>query len=211
MNSAVLYQQATTHLSTVDADLSNLITQIGECQMSLKPEQEPYQSLIRAIAYQQIHGKAAAAILGRFLAMYADAEDEQFPSAMQIVQTDDLDVRACGFSERKTNTIKAIAQAALEGVVPSLAEAHQLADEELIARLTTLKGIGRWTVEMFLMFNLGRQDVWPVDDFGVRQGYKKMKRLEVAPTPKQLKLIGEAYAPYRSVAAWYLWRAAELD
>jgi DNA-3-methyladenine glycosylase II len=211
MSRAVLYQQATTHLSTVDGDLGNLIAQIGECQIVLKPEQEPYQSLIRAIAYQQIHGKAAAAILGRFLAMYADSSDEQFPSAMQIVQTDDLDIRACGFSERKTNTIKGIAQAALEGMVPSLTEAHQLSDEALIARLTTLKGIGRWTVEMFLMFNLGRHDVWPVDDFGVRQGYKKMKRLEEAPTPKQLKQIGAAYAPYRSIAAWYLWRATELD
>lgn len=206
MSRIMTYQQAAIHLSTIDPDWRQLIEQVGECQLDVTDQHQPYEALIWTVAYQQIHGKAAATILRRFLALFGD----EFPSAMQIVQTDDLDIRACGFSERKTNTIKGIAQAALDGVVPSLVDADLLSNDELILRLTSLKGIGRWSVEMLLMFNLGRTDVWPVDDFGVRQGYKYLKKLEDAPTPKQLKQIGEAYAPYRSIAAWYLWRAAAL-
>lgn len=205
MTDKLFFQQASSFLATVDADWQAHIQQVGECTMQIRMQQEPYQALIRAIAHQQLHGKAAEAILGRFLALYA----EDFPSAMQIVQTDDSLMRECGFSMRKLESIKGIAQGILDGLVPNLEEAAQMSELQLIERLTQLKGVGQWTVEIFLIFSLGRMDVFPVDDFGVRNGYKHLKRLDALPSKKELKLFGEALQPYRSVAAWYLWRAAD--
>lgn len=199
------FQQATTFLSGIDEDWQAHIQQVGDCALEVRAQQEPYQALIRAIAHQQIHGKAAAAILGRFLKLFED----EFPSAMQIIHTDDLKLRECGFSQRKLDSIKGIAQGALDGLVPGLQEAVDLSDAELIKRLTQLKGVGQWTVEMLLIFSLGRMDILPVDDFGVRMGYQRLKKLEAMPDKKQLKQFGEALQPYRSVAAWYLWRAAD--
>ena len=115
-------------------------------------------------------------------------------------------MRACGFSARKIETIRGIAAATLEGVVPDLATAQSLADDELIVRLSALKGIGRWTVEMFLIYSLARPDILPADDFGVREGYRLLKSLDAAPTPKAMALIGQAWSPHRTAAAWYLWR-----
>lgn len=198
-------QQARLFLADIDEDWQAHIQQVGDCALQVKPQQEPYQALIRAIAHQQIHGKAAAAILGRFLKLFGD----EFPSAMQIIQTDDLNLRECGFSQRKLDSIKGIAQGALDGLVPLLQEAVTLSDAELIKRLTQLKGVGQWTVEMLLIFSLGRMDILPVDDFGVRTGYQRLKKLEAMPDKKQLRQFGEAFQPYRSVAAWYLWRAAD--
>jgi DNA-3-methyladenine glycosylase II len=115
-------------------------------------------------------------------------------------------MRACGFSARKIETIRGIAAATLSGAVPDLAAAQRLSDDELIARLSALKGIGRWTVEMFLIYSLARPDILPVDDFGVREGYRLLKSLAVAPTPKAMALIGQVWSPHRTSAAWYLWR-----
>ena len=198
-------QQARLFLADIDEDWRVHIQQVGDCALQVKAQQEPYQALIRAIAHQQIHGKAAAAILGRFLKLFED----EFPSAMQIIQTDDLNLRECGFSQRKLDSIKGIAQGALDGLVPPLQEAITLSDADLIKRLTQLKGVGQWTVEMLLIFSLGRMDILPVDDFGVRMGYQRLKKLEAMPDKKQLKQLGEALQPYRSVAAWYLWRAVD--
>jgi DNA-3-methyladenine glycosylase II len=196
------YQIATDFLSAQDADWAQLIKTVGPCAFEPKAEREPYEALVRAIAYQQLHGKAGDAILKRFKAMYGDT----FPTPPQILATEFDALRACGFSARKIETIQAIANGTLSGLVPPRLEADGMSDAALIEQLIALKGIGRWTVEMMLMFTLQRMDILPVDDFGVSEGYKRLKKLAVAPKRKALAEIGKAWSPYRTVASWYLWR-----
>ena len=196
------YQAVTEFLSALDDDWAALIATVGACTFATRPEREPYQALVRAVAYQQLHGKAGDAILKRFLAIYGDV----FPTPNQLLATEFDSLRACGFSGRKIETIKGIAEGALTGLVPSRLEADAMPDEELIKRLVALKGIGRWTVEMLLIFTLERLDVLPADDFGVVQGYKRLKQLENAPNRKQIAEISKAWSPYRTIASWYLWR-----
>ncbi|NBW60858.1 MAG: DNA-3-methyladenine glycosylase 2 family protein [Methylophilaceae bacterium] len=198
MNST--FAAAENKLASLDQDWRSLLAEVGSCTLQPK-QQSPYESLIRAVASQQLHSKAADAILARMLVMF----DNQFPSPEQLTASDGEALRNCGFSRGKVATLQGIAAAALSGQVPDLSEAMEMTDWQLIQRLTALKGIGQWTVEMMLIFNLGRQDVLPVDDFAVREGYKRLKNISTI-TPKQLREIGEAWAPYRSVAAWYLWR-----
>ena len=196
------YQAATEFLSALDDDWAELITTVGACTFETRPEREPYQALVRAVAYQQLHARAGDAIIKRFLAIYDDA----FPTPNQLLATEFDALRACGFSGRKIETIKGIAEGAISGLVPCRLDADAMPDEELIKRLITLKGIGRWTVEMLLIFTLERLDVLPADDFGVVQGYKRLKHLESAPNRKQMTEIGKAWSPYRTIASWYLWR-----
>lgn len=202
------YRKARRHLAGVDADWADLLARVGPCRLAVRAGQEPHEALIRAVSAQQIHGKAAQAILARFLALYGAGDD--FPAPARVLATPPETLRACGFSARKVETIHGIAQGALDGLVPRRREAESLDDEALVARLTQLRGIGRWTVEMLLIFTLGRADVLPVDDFGVREGYRRLKGLAAQPKPKELAAAGEAWRPWRSVAAWYLWRATEL-
>ncbi len=202
---AIPYAAAVAHLANADADWARLIAQVGPCGLQVNAEREPYEALIRAIAYQQLHGQAAKAITNRFLALYPKVD---FPAPADILATDESILRGCGFSASKVMTIRGIAEKTLEGVVPMRREAVSLSDEELIARLITLRGVGRWTVEMILMFTLERPDVLPVGDFGVREGWRVLKSLEKQPLPKELAKLGLAWSPYRSVAAWYLWQAA---
>jgi DNA-3-methyladenine glycosylase II len=197
----------TIQLAAADADFARLITSVGPCGLKPKADREPYEGLVRSIAYQQLHARAAEAIFGRFLALYPD---EAFPSPTSILATDALIMRTCGFSTAKVSTIRGIAEKMLDGTVPTRSVALTLTDEELVERLTSLRGVGRWTVQMLLMFTLGRPDVLPVDDFGVREGWRLLKSLPDKPTPKELARIGKAWSPYRSTAAWYLWRAVEI-
>ena len=199
---------ATAHLAASDPDWATLIDYIGPCGLASIPKREPYEALVRAVAHQQIHGRAAGAILGRFLALHPDTP---FPLPHHILATDETALRACGFSVAKMTTIRGIAQQAVAGVVPTRRAADHMADEELIARLVSLRGVGRWTVEMFLIHTLGRSDILPVDDFGVREGWRAIKGLATQPKPKELAKIGLAWSPYRSIAAWYLWRAADAS
>jgi DNA-3-methyladenine glycosylase II len=196
------YQTATDFLSALDNDWAALIASVGPCTFETKPEREPFQALVRAVAYQQLHGKAGDAIIKRFLGMYGDT----FPTPNQLLASEFDTLRACGFSGRKIETIKGIAEGALSGLVPSRLDADGIPDEELIKRLVELKGIGRWTVEMLLIFTLERLDILPADDFGVVEGYKRLKHLEKAPNRKQIAEIGKAWSPYRTIASWYLWR-----
>lgn len=198
-----VYQQACDYISNLDADWSLIIERVGPCKLVPKLAEEPYETLIRAIAHQQLHGRAAEAILNRFLALFPE---EKFPEPQQILSIESDVIRKCGFSMRKINTIKAIAEARIHGLVPTFAKAKELSNETLIRELTVLPGIGPWTVEMLLIFNLGRLDVLPIHDFGVREGYKRMKSLDKQPTPKELAKLGEHWHPYRSIASWYLWR-----
>ena len=202
MQSSTQLIAASQFLSQIDDDWAQLVGMVGECNFEQRQDNEPYEALIRAVAYQQLHGKAGDAIFKRFLTIYNDS----FPTPIQLLTTNFDHLRACGFSARKIETIQGIATAAISGIVPSRLEAIAMTDESLIKRLTTLKGIGRWSVEILLMFTLNRLDVLPAGDFGVVQGYKRLKNLELAPSAKQMTEIAKAYSPYRTVASWYLWR-----
>jgi len=197
--------EAIRHLSR-DRRFAALIRRIGPPGLVVEQRRSPYEALTRAIAHQQLHGRAALAILGRFEALYPG---QSFPKPAQVLATEETALRACGFSATKIACIRAIAAATLDGTIPTRRESRRLSDDALIERLTTIRGVGRWTVEMLLMFTLGRPDVLPVDDFGVRDGYRALHKLEEQPKPKQLAEIGRAWSPYRSLAAWYLWRASD--
>ena len=202
MQNTLNLQAATKFLSQLDDDWAQLIIIVGACNFEEKPDHEPYAALIRAVAYQQLHGRAGDAIIKRFLSIYSN----NFPTPAQLLTTDFDTLRACGFSARKIETIQGIALATLSGFVPSRIEADTMTNEALIAQLITLKGIGRWTVEILLMFTMLRLDVLPADDFGVVEGYKRLKKLNVAPKAKQMTEIAKAFSPYRTIASWYLWR-----
>lgn len=200
------YQSATDFLAKLDDDWAQLITVVGSCTFTPKPAREPYEALIRAVAYQQLHAKAGDAILNRLISIYGD----EFPSPNQLLMTEFEALRACGFSAKKIETIHGIANGALTGVVPTRNQADAMSDEDLIRHLVTIKGIGRWTVEMLLIFTLERMDVLPADDFGVARGYQRLKKLTVAPKRKELSAIAQAWSPYRTIASWYLWRVPKL-
>jgi DNA-3-methyladenine glycosylase II len=195
---------AASHLAAVQPEFVALIARIGPCTAT--PEvREPFEALVRAITHQQLHGNAARAIQRRLLEYYGGA----FPGPAALAAASDEVLRACGFSGSKIAALRDIAARALDGTIPSAAAAVGLSDDELITRLSTIRGVGRWTVEMLLISTLGRPDVLPVDDFGVREGWRLLTGAEAQLRPKQLAAIGEAWAPHRSTAAWYLWRASD--
>lgn len=188
-----------------DKQLRPLVKRIGPCTL-VPLQREPYEALVRAIAHQQVHGRAAEAMLNRFRALH---EGEDFPPAEFVLALPPEALRGCGFSGSKVLAIQDIAAKTRDGLVPSLEEATTLADAALIERLVAIRGVGRWTVEMLLIFTLGRGDILPVDDFGVREGWRLLNGLDAQPKPKELAAIGESWKPWRSIAAWYLWRAAD--
>ena len=194
-------------LAARDPTLARLIARVGPYTVKPTRPMRPFDSLAESIAYQQLSGKAAATIFGRVRALYP--RRKWFSPDLVLTTADEI-FRGAGLSRSKTAAIKDLAAKTIEGVVPTLAVLERLEDEEIITRLTAVRGIGRWTVEMLLLFDLGRLDVWPVDDYGVRKGYAKTFRKRKLPTPKQLLAIGEKWRPYRSVAAGYFWRALEL-
>ncbi len=202
------HQQAVAFLSAIDHDWVQLIKIVGACTFDAEaePTLSPYESLVQAVAYQQLHGRAGDAIFARFKRHFGEGSSEQFPTPEQLIAAQFDDLRACGFSGRKIETIKGIASGVINGLVPSRLDAENMHDEELIERLVTLKGIGQWTVEMMLMFTLKRMDILPADDFAVVEGYKRLKKLEFAPKRKEITEIGKAWSPHRTIASWYLWR-----
>jgi DNA-3-methyladenine glycosylase II len=164
------------------------------------------EALCRSIVYQQLSGKAAATIFGRFRKLW---ETAQFPTAQQILAQPDETLRGCGLSGQKVSYLRDLCQKLVDQP-HFLADVETMEDEAIIARLTSVKGLGRWTSEMFLMFHLGRLDVWPVGDLGVRKAVQRLHFLDELPPPKQMQELGARYAPYRSIASWYLWRLLEL-
>ena len=166
----------------------------------------PFDALAESIAYQQLNGKAAATIWGRVRALYPK---RKYLDPKLVLATSDEKLRAAGLSRSKVAALKDLAAKTLDGTVPSARALAKMADEEIIERLITVRGIGRWTVEMLLLFDLGRPDVWPVDDYGVRKGFAKTFGRRKLPTPKQLLKLGNKWKPYRSAAAWYFWRALD--
>lgn len=197
------YEESVSFLANHDPDWAGLIELVGPCRHDPKAAREPYEALVRAIAYQQLTAKAGDAIIGRLKGLF---NDQPFPSPANLVDAEFELLRTCGFSANKIATIKAIAQGTIDGVIPSREVAVTMDDETLIERMVGIKGIGRWTVEMLLMYSLERMDVFPVDDFGVREGYRALKSLPEQPKPKALREISKAWSPHRTVAAWYLWR-----
>lgn len=195
---------ARRHISRTCPHFAALIRRVGPCRMEMD-KQSPYEALVRAIAHQQLHGKAARTITARFVALGSGA----FPTPAEVLSFDDGAMRGCGFSAAKIAAIRDIALHAERGLVPNRRQASRMSDARLIERLTEIRGVGRWTVEMLLMFTLGREDILPVDDFGVREGYRVLYDLPEQPKPRELAAIGEAWSPHRSTAAWYLWRAVD--
>jgi len=195
------------HLSGTDPVLARIIEAIGAYLPEAREEVHPFQALAHAIAHQQLNGIAANTILRRL----CEACDEgPFPSPQWVLDAPVAKLRAAGFSFAKIAALKDLAQKTLASVVPGHEVLAELGDEEIITRLTQVRGIGRWTVEMLLMFRLGRPDVLPVDDFGVRAGFRAAYGLRELPHPKALAQYGERWKPHRTAAAWYLWRALEL-
>jgi DNA-3-methyladenine glycosylase II len=197
-------------LTKVDPILANLIRAAGKFTHATSAQHSPFHSLARAIAHQQLNGIAAESIFGRFVGLYAVDGAAALLEAEMVLHTPDDRMRAVGLSFAKIASIKDLAQKTIDGVVPPSEILHTLEDEEIIKRLTQVRGIGRWTVEMMLMSRLGRPDVLPIDDFGVRNGFRLTYGLRGMPTPRALAEFGARWAPYRSVAAWYLWRAVDL-
>jgi DNA-3-methyladenine glycosylase II len=201
------WNEAVAHLRARDPRLHALIDAVGDQSLSLRQPFTPFEALATSIAYQQLNGRAAATILGRVQALYP----RRFPRPQDILDTRDAALRACGLSRSKIAAVKDLAAKTLDGTVPAQGRSLQkLSDDEIVERLTVVRGIGRWTVEMLLMFRLGRPDVLPVDDFGVRKGFSRVYRKRSMATPRELAKAGERWRPFRSVASWYFWRALEL-
>ncbi len=185
--------------------MATLIDRVGPCTMTTH-SLPPFEALVQSIVYQQLNGRAAETILGRVLALYAP---KSFPLPQDVLATDDAILRAAGLSRAKTRAVKSLAQHSLDGTIPTRAQALRLDNDELVERLTKVCGVGRWTVEMYLIFGLSRPDVWPVLDFGVRKGLGLTFKKRAVPTPKQAQPFARRFSPYGSVAAWYFWRACE--
>jgi DNA-3-methyladenine glycosylase II len=217
-------EAAVRALAKADPTLGQLMRRWGPYGLEPHEARNPYESLARSIVYQQLHGKAAATILGRMLMIYAKPATRggtrgakgarpgkpRMPKPEELIATPDAKLRAAGLSGAKTAALKDLARKQLEGIVPTKAAIHKLADAEIVERLTQIRGIGPWTVEMMLMFQLGRLDVLPATDYGVRAGFAMTYGLKELPTPKELLAHGERWRPYRSVASWYMWRATDL-
>ena len=198
---------AVEHLSRCDKKLARVIKQAGPCPLKPRRGVQPWLALVRSVAFQQLNGNAAETIFNRFLALFPGT---RFPTPQQIVRATDAQLRSAGLSGAKTAAIKDIAAKTIAGVVPDRRTIARLSDAEIIERLTTIRGVGPWTVEMLLMFTLGRPDVLPVTDYGVRSGFALIHGLKELPPPKELLAYGERWRPHRSAAAWYLWRAVDL-
>jgi DNA-3-methyladenine glycosylase II len=193
-------------LKTSHPRMAELIARSRRYNITPAISVRPFDALAESIAYQQLTAKAAATIFGRVRALYPK---RKWLDPKQLLATPDETLRAAGLSRAKTAALKDLAAKTIDGTVPTGRALLRMTDDEIITRLTTVRGIGRWTVEMLLLFDLGRPDVWPVDDYGVRKGFAKTFRRRELPTPKQLMKVGEKWRPYRSVAAWYFWRALD--
>jgi DNA-3-methyladenine glycosylase II len=194
-------------LAAVDPPLGDLITRVGLYRLRPQPTHSLFTALLRSIVYQQLSGKAAATILGRVNRLFAP---RRFPTPGELLRISPEQLRQAGLSAAKTAAVLDLAARTLDGTVPPLARIRRMEDEEIIERLIIVRGIGRWTAEMLLMFRLGRPDVLPVTDLGIRKGFQLTFRTRKLPEPSVIIRRGERWRPYRSVASWYLYRALEL-
>jgi len=198
--------EALRHLSRCDQQLKRLIAETAPFEIDVEDALSPYEVLLESIAYQSISGKAAATIFGRIKAL---GENGRPPTPEKMLKIQMPTLRRAGLSGAKAVAMKDLAKKALAGIVPTYEEALKLSDEELVERLVSVRGIGAWTVEMFLIFRLGRPDVLPIHDLGVKKGWSVAYGKKHMPAPKELLKFGERWRPYRTVASWYMWRAFE--
>jgi DNA-3-methyladenine glycosylase II len=196
--------EAIAHLKKNDPKLAVLIDRVGDFKLRLDPAPSPFESLVESILYQQLHGKAAATIHRRVREFFGGD-----PTPEQLLGVPDDPLRAAGVSGNKIKAMRDLAAKTLAGIVPSNATIKKMPDADIVERLTEVRGIGPWTVEMLLIFRMGRPDVLPVTDYGVRKGFQILYRKRALPSPKQLLKHSEKWQPHRSIAALYLWRIAE--
>jgi DNA-3-methyladenine glycosylase II len=199
--------EAHAHLSRADKRLAALIDRVGEFQFKLDECDSVYESLLEAIMHQSIAGKAAQAIYARIKALGTNGN---CPTPEELLGVSKRKLRQCGLSNAKVAAVRDLAQKTIDGVVPTIEGAQKMSDQELVDRLISVRGIGAWTVEMFLIFRLGRPDVLPIHDYGVQKGWALTYRKKNIPKPKELLKFGERWRPYRTVASWYMWRAVHL-
>jgi DNA-3-methyladenine glycosylase II len=199
-------EKAMEVLRKSDVEMARLLDRVGPCWLEIRSIHNTFQALMRAIVYQQLSGKAAGTIYGRVCDLF---EAEGPPHPEDILAVDEESLRGAGLSRAKTAAVKDLADKTINGVVPEIEHLHTMDDEDILQRLTSVRGIGPWTVEMLLIFNLGRPDVWPVSDLGVRKGFMLAYGLNDLPKPRELASFGERWRPYRSVASWYFWRATD--
>jgi DNA-3-methyladenine glycosylase II len=211
---------ACSELSASDAKLGALIERAGPFTLKLKSQHSPFEALLESIVYQQLHGKAAAAILRRLLESFGDIH----PSPEHLLQASEDQLRAAGLSANKALAIRDLAAKTIDGTVPTLVQIRRMGDDEIISRLTAVRGVGPWTVHMLLIFRLGRPDIFPVSDYGVRKGFAltfdklpagvlkgtKPFTADMLSDPEKMERRSERWRPWRSVASWYLWRACDL-
>ena len=198
----IKYKEASDFLSKIDSDWEILIKKIGVFSPKISHDLEPYQSLIKSVIFQQLHPKAGSAIFKRFLLIF----NNEFPDDKSILEKSSIEIKSCGLSQNKLLTILEVASQSANKKLPTSLEIKKIQDDEIIKLFTTIKGVGEWTVQMLLIFNLGRLDIFPHNDLAIRKNYQKLKRLTSPVTPKEIIEISKAWSPYRSVASWYLWR-----
>ena len=199
-------RRAVTHLKRADPVLAGVIERVGPCRFEARADGTHFDAISRAIVYQQLSGKAAATIYGRVLDLYGG----RAPLPGELAETSDERLRACGLSRQKLSYMKDLARRAHDGTLP-VDSLHELDDEEIVRALVAVKGVGRWTAQMFLMFRLGRPDVLPELDLGIQKGIQRAYRMRKLPPPKKVLQVGAKWAPYRTIASWYLWRSLDLQ
>tara|TARA_B110000305_G_C19310128_1_gene573582 strand:- start:485 stop:1120 length:636 start_codon:yes stop_codon:yes gene_type:complete len=198
----IKYKKASTFLSKIDSDWERLIKKEGVVNIKISHNLEPYQSLIKSVIFQQLHPKAGSAIFGRFLLIF----NNKFPDDKSILERSTIEIKSCGLSQNKVSTIMDIAFLSKNMKFPVSVDIIKMRDDEIIKLFTKIKGIGEWTVQMLLIFNLGRLDIIPHNDLAIRKNYQKLKRLTKPITPQEIIKISSIWSPYRSVASWYLWQ-----
>ncbi len=201
------HREAIAHITKDDPHLAALIDKSIEFKLNIDEEQTPYESLLRAITYQSIAGKAAAVIFGRIKALGTNG---RCPTPEELLRVRPQKLRKAGLSAAKIAAARDLAQKTIDGTVPTMEDAQKMSDRELVDRLISVRGIGAWTVEMFLIFRLGRPDVLPIHDYAVQKGFALTYRKRRIPKPKELAKFGERWRPWRTVASWYMWRAVDV-
>jgi DNA-3-methyladenine glycosylase II len=199
-----MFRPAVRHLKRSDPRLAAVMERVGPCRFEPRRDGTDFEAVLRSIIYQQLSGKAAATIHGRVMALLGGA-----PTPAAIAVTPDESVRAAGLSRQKTSYVRDLAHQAASGTVP-FDSLDALDDDAVIAALTSIKGVGRWTAQMFLMFRLGRPNVLPAEDLGIRKGVQLAYRTRGLPPPKRVLTLGRSWSPYATIASWYLWRSLEL-
>jgi DNA-3-methyladenine glycosylase II len=199
-------RRAVAHLRKTDERIARVIEQVGTCRFIPRAEGTHFDALMRAIVYQQLSGKAASTILARVLAIF----DNRYPSAAELLAVPEEQLRAAGLSRQKLGYMRDLARHVADGTLP-IGEMDSLDDAQVIEALTAVKGIGRWSAQMFLMFRLGRPNVLPDQDLGIRKGLQRAYRMRALPPPKKVQTIGARWSPYATYACWYLWRLLDGD